>query len=93
MANAIAPLLSWTFARDVTIVKGNPFESTAKCLFMPLIIFPPSTPFIEWGSPVRMLWLSTTATVGSVDFLCLSLATKFNSRVRRSKNPVEIHLR
>lgn len=85
ITNSIAPLLSWTFARDVATVKGNPFESTAKCLFMPLVFFPPSTPFSECDSPVRTLWLSMTATVGCGDFPCLSLARAFSSQIRRSR--------
>ena len=50
-----------------------------------LCLFKPRSPIFVNAWPVRMLWLSTIASIGSVDFLCLSLATKFNSRLRRSK--------
>ena len=93
IAKPIATLLSWAFARDVTILSGNPFESTARCLFIPLIFFPPSIHFSDLGSPLRTLWLSMTATVACDDFPCESLAFGINSRVKRSKNPIEIHLR
>ena len=55
--NRIVPLKSWILAVVVFTSSTYPFESTATCLFIPLILLFPSTPFSEsdfYNTPSRL---------------------------------------